>query len=332
MASTLKQLRPHRWRLPTDEPSFEKYMRRLDAYFADLELPIPSRELAVIAEVCFDLGETRLVPADREPLAGCYKRDDLILHAIRWYGRTYGDALRLHPPMPGTVVFLRGDIWQIRYPFITGLATFYAGEWEKGPAVFTTHKGYDVLPPAKRSVHPAAERRFDVLDCVVGLPPGLRQQFHSGELQGVLYVFCKGRISLHQLVMARQYQFVEEALGDLSASVHHLVQRPPHTGLAKWAGQQALEKLLKSYLHHAKLPFPKGGKDGHNLEVLSSAVRRHSGLLLDPELVAEAATSPAVRYDASSTDRRQAARAHFAAMDLGGQVATALRARVPLQS
>lgn len=327
-----RRLRSEKWPLPSDEQSFQSYMARLDSYFQDLGLPIPARQLTAVAEICYDLGENRPVPRDHEPKDGSYSGDDLIVRALRWYEDVFGDALKLYPPMPGTLVMLRGDPWHIRFPLITGTAVFFAGQWPECPALISTDIGFRPLNHDECESVEVTRRRFNVLAYIVDLPAGLRDNLRPHELEGVLHVFLKNMLYSQTLTSTRGYTYVEEALGDMSASVYHVIQRPPQAGLAQWSAHQALEKMLKSYLHHAGIEYPTGGRDGHNLELLATDVRRDSGLRLDSARISDVATVPSVRYDASITDLRSALMAHSAAMELGAQVAAALQSLYPKEA
>lgn len=287
-----------RWPLPSDEAQFQAYMERLDRHCVDRDMPVEARQLAAIAEVCFDLGETHRVPRDREPAEGSYSGDDLLIRVIRWYDRTYGDALKIEAWLPPTLLYLRGELWQVRFPVITGTALFYASDPETGPAVIQAQTGFRSVPPGAAERTDSGLRRFDVLDFIVGLAPGARRLLPKGELPSILSVTCRNRVYAHLLVASRHHKYMEEALGDLTASVDLLMKKPPQTGPSKWASLQATEKALKSYLHHAGTDYPKS----HDVNHLAELVKKAGGPSLTAELLGEVQCSPGVRYDLSAVD------------------------------
>lgn len=308
-------LRSERWQLPNDEREFEAYMRRLDAYFASMDMPLVTRQLAAIAEACFDLGENRPVPRLREPTPGVYRADDFLLRVIRWYEDRYGDSLKIAEWNPPSMILLRGELWRVLYPVITGPALFFARDAETGPAVLYTSAGVLLLPKNAAERSDDAIRRFDVLEFVKEFPKSARDLLVEGELPGIFTLLCRNRIYGHAVVMARHHKYMKEALGDITASVDFLLKRPPQTGSSKWAALQAVEKSLKSYLEHGGAKYPRGGPHAHDLFYLAGLVAKSAGPILSEQLLDEIQCAPAVRYDRSGVDRNEAARAHHAALE-----------------
>jgi hypothetical protein len=78
------------------------------------------------------------------------------------------------------------------------------------------------------------------------------------------------------LTRARKHRYIREALGDFSSSVAHLLATPPEPGLARWESLQAVEKVMKSYLHHAGVKYPTRGRAGHDLVALAQLVPKQA--------------------------------------------------------
>lgn len=326
------RLRSERWPLPTDEPEFQAYMNRLDRYFAEMDMPVVARQIAAIAEACFDLGENRAVPRHREPKEGVYTGDDFLVRVIRWYDATYGGTLAIQYWLPPSMIYLRGELWRLRYPVVTGRGVFYVHDLAHGPAVKTSPGGYELLPPLSPERKDPAFPKFDVFDFVVDLPPAVRALIDKSEYPSILAVVCRNRRFLHSMTLGRFHTFMEEALGDIAASVDLILKRPPQTGAAKWASLQAAEKALKSYLLHAGVEYPTSGKKAHDLIHLASLVRGAGGPDFESDLLAMVQCSATVRYDTTLVDRREAARAHHAALEIAGMCAAANRLLHPMPS
>lgn len=93
---------PFDHKAPTNEVEFRKYMEAMDWYFSCQRMPIPTRQLAAIAEACQTMGRTVPVPQDRAPQPNSYDGEDLLLRVEDWYEERYGDALKVYlGPGPG---------------------------------------------------------------------------------------------------------------------------------------------------------------------------------------------------------------------------------------
>lgn len=132
--------------------------------------------------------------------------------------------------------------------------------------------------------------------------------------------------------MARHYEFVEEARADFEAAVLHVMAKPPATGQAKWSCLQGVEKTLKGYLHEAGFKFPRDARRGHDLHHLAGLLEGAAGPQLEEHLIDEVHCPSDVRYESELVTGEEAARAHFAGLELAGTTALALLQRFPKQS
>lgn len=310
--------------LPRNEEAFQQFMEQIDRRLIEKGIPIPGRQLAAHAEVCWEMGENRFVPKRREPTPGVYNGDDLLLRANAWYDERYGAKQEIYFGPGRALVMIRGDVWEIEYPLVAGEVAFYAGESPDAFAMVYTEEGPKSVSQGRLAGHYTHLRRLDALDFVVSLSPTLANRLHQGELEGILYVFCKHWQPLQTLAFSRRYKYVELARGDLDAAVHHVVSDPPRYGLAKWSAQMAVEKLLKSYVHHA------GGKVERHHKLLKHVeqAEKLGGFRIDREPLQEVECTASVRYDEPVSQHR-AFRATNNAVELCGGIALALRADFP---
>ncbi|MEZ4365022.1 MAG: hypothetical protein R2939_01900 [Kofleriaceae bacterium] len=110
---------------------------------------------------------------------------------------------------------------------------------------------------------------------------------------------------------------------DLSTAVEQAINPRGHLGLSKWSSQQAVEKMLKSYVLKQQHPVPKRG---HKLEPIV-ATAEHLGLPpLNRNLLASVECDASARYpmDGVQVTLREAVEANQAATLLCGEIASTL--------
>lgn len=304
-------------------------MRAMDEHFVRIDLPIAARAMAAMAEAGFDQGlEVVRVPTRSEPVDGKYDGEDLLLHAERWFTKRYPAQSRIDMSLGETVVLLHGQLWRYRVPFSVGPRILHAGNQENGPATLATPTGYPLLPPghALRRMLPA----FNLVGGVDGLPAQIAENLTDGEQAAVLRAYCSGQLAYFWLTRSRKHEFIRQAIGEFASSVHHLLVSPPQTGLARWAVLQAVEKVFKSFLHHAGRDFPRRGPKAHDPIELARLVREAGGPVLSESSLRQVKCTAAVRYGAEASTVADALRAHEAALDLVKDVAAELCNRYPL--
>lgn len=279
----------------------------MDRYFGERGMAVPWRQMAAHAEACFDMDEPRVVPDDREPVEGCYRGDDLLIRVERWYTTTYGDALKIRPTLPPSLIFLCGDFWKVEFPFVVGRAMFFAGDPQTGPAVAYTKSGVSVYEHGALVHGPLPDgsltdiAKLDVLDFLTSFPKSARVLLGAGELPSILLVLCRDRLWAQRFAAGTRYKFIGEAFGDLTASADHVARRPPQAGAAKWAALQGVEKAMKSFLHHAGVAYPTSGRKGHDLALLAGLVTRAGGPAVPARLIADVQCEASVLIDVADT-------------------------------
>lgn len=107
-----------------------------------------------------------------------------------------------------------------------------------------------------------------------------------------------------------------KVVADLSPSVDHIMTRPPHYGLSRWASLQASEKVLK----HAISADGKTPPKIHNLGELAHLANKLGVSGIETNLVDTVQCKPSVRYDEPVT-LYDAIAAHHASVRLCRQVA-----------
>lgn len=309
---------------PQNQEEFERFMESMDRRFVQHGIGIPARQLAAIPEImrAFEL-ENFTVPRG-EPIAGSFAPRDVALRAFAWFDEKYGDAQKAYMGSGHGLVILRGQVWLIRYPAIFGRCAFHTGGRPDSLYLIRSPSGYDSVSPDSPEWQDPDLPKYDVFDYLPDLPERMRSTLPRHEVHGLAYVFCKYRLYLDALIRARTRKYVEAARGDLDAAARMLAPSTNTPGIARWSCLQAVEKLFKSYLHHRGEKYPTGGPKAHDLAALSELVAAAGGPRFPSELLDQVQCAAGVRYEPESVSSHDAARAHFAALELAGITALVL--------
>lgn len=290
---------------PKSEDDFLKLVEKVEAELQAEEIPIPLREIEALRRISGELDAELVEPkGQKSPTPGSYRGGDLVLRVVAWYEQLYGDKL-LHDFRPGrTVLLLRGDIWMLHFPRFYGRGQ-----------VFCSRTELTYRPPGGRGPF-----RYNILDCIEELAPGLRNAFFREELGYIEQVFEVGHKAFEEIESTQNFPLVIDAAADLYAAVFHLTARNRHHGLSKWASSQAAEKMLKAYLKENTGSYERG----HLLEPLVREAESAGLGQLDRRLLAAIQCSADVRYGVEPVSLKNAVDAHHASLGICAQVARGL--------
>ena len=320
--------------LPTNESEFEAYMLAMDAEFVIRGMALPARTVAAMFEVFRDQGQDSGVVNLSHPATpefGDYSENALISRIESWYVSRYGDRVRVDLSVGSTVVDLRGDVWEYRFPAASGPALYYARDALNGPSMYLERTGPQWLPVG----HPFRDNppwpRRDVLAGVRGLQSELVPHLTEAELKSVLELQFLDWQWLHWLTKARHHELIGSAGDDARAAVRQLVARPTEVGQARWSTQQMTEKTLKSYLKYSTASYPRSGREAHNLVALSRRLPASASLRFPEEIWTEIDCPPGIRYgEIAAGTALEAVRVFRIALGVCGAIAALLCQRFPL--
>lgn len=309
-------------RYPEDETEFSDLMETIDAELIERGVPIPQRQLAAVGLLGkYTPNNSYRMPKDREPTPGTYIGDDLVLHTLRWSENRYGEALKQYWGPGSTVIRLKGDFWEIRYPLVTGDVAFIVTDEPDAPCSVSVKGSKDrLISYADFLQKYSGVRCLSVLDYMHDFPAQLVQSLDIFDKEWLLNVFRNHRYALEGLRHARDFQFVRSARNDLAAAVQHLVSVPVHTGLSKWSSLQATEKLLKSYI------ASHGGtvRHTHNLRLLAQTAYNLGLPEFKPHVIDAIICEAGVRYDESVVTKDDAYGALHGSIAVAGLIAIGL--------
>jgi HEPN domain-containing protein len=291
---------------PKSEEEFRELVQKVGAELQTEEVPIPFREMEALRRISGALNAALTEPrGQKSPKPGSYKEGDFVLRVMAWYEQLYGDKL-LHDFRPGrTVLLLRGDIWTLHLPRFYGRGEIFCSRIEQ------TYR-----PPSGRG-----QFRYNILDCIENLGPGLRNAFSKEELGYIEQIFEIGHKSFEEIELIISFPLVTDAAADLYAAVFHLTARNRHHGLSKWSSLQAVEKMVKAYLKQKTGRFDRG----HVLEPLVQEAENAGLKHCDRRLVKTVQCSPDARYGDEPVSLKDAVDAHHASLGICCQVAMQLK-------
>lgn len=290
-------------------------MEVIDGRLRRRSVPFSHRALAGLSEVARELKIG--LPGwkeDREPVEGCYDGMDLTIRVLDWFEDRYGKRARWDPRPGRTVVIMRDDPWEIVIPRFFGSHRFFASTTEPSDPVHPVGRPGQPLP------------RFNVVEAVSDLAPGLRRVLTKEELNAILEAF---RVALEDYTLIEQLRedpLAREAMGDYDAAVRELMAGRARYGASRWASLQASEKMLKAYLARAGQKV----KRTHDLSVLVSAATKVGLGPVPHTWIATVQCSPSVRYGEHDVTLPEVVAAHHCSLDLGAHVASFMVGKSPL--
>ena len=275
---------------------FERAIQAVDDELKASDVPIHLRPTAALFEFAKRLNVQEAVPlttrvADPDDFSGPALGGQI--HA--WYERHYGERLKVDMRLGSILVMIRGDVWEM---------VLFGGYGRILLACDPSSLG-DRRP---RRAPDGAGVIYNVLNSVVKLPQHLANSLAEREKTELVTTYKDGLETLCSVNDGRRAPYVTEALSDLAESVRCVMDRSAHAQ-SKWASLQFTEKLMKSRLEVARVPF----KRNHDLEGLKTLVSPLGHAIDNADLLAISCPAGA-RYGKVQVSRDEAVQAHQAAL------------------
>lgn len=286
---------------PSNEAEFEELMAAVDNALAAEDLKPFQRPVHVgrLFWEAFEWGGRMCPPDNLADLPG-YQGDVLMAKALRWYTDVLGNRLKTYFELGHVPARIGRTIWKVR------IANWY------GSVNFFLHRNLLNKGSSRGSQHTLPS--MNILTLVEELPQGLVDRLTDNELQSHFdyHMFCVENIQwMNNLPRTDLFSV---ALGDYAGSTQELIaHRYPQS---RWAAQQCVEKIIKGFLKMAGTPFPKGGRDGHDLSKLAKILHENHGLLINSQLIEMAHCSTGARYQDEPSTEDQAFKANIAALHI----------------
>jgi hypothetical protein len=220
-----------------------------------------------------------------------------------WFKKRYGDRLNIDGSFGYSALVLRNATVRFRCALFWGRAILFCAPEEM-------HVG----PPP---LVPNTPARMNILRQFEGITQDFALSLNADEQKMMLETYVASEISLAWIGDIPSAQYVQEARGDIAASVVQLMMQSPQFGPSKWSSLQAVEKFLKAFI------VQKGGKHelSHDVFKLSKQAVGLGLIKLSQPLLTAVQCAAAVRYDSISVSRRDAVDAHHASLSLCAEIA-----------
>lgn len=266
---------------------------------------IPGRELIGYAEF---VKKFRVGIASDHPTAR---------RIFAWFGRIYGDRLKMDLDFGRSVVLVQGEICQIRASRFYGTMLIVCS-----PIGMSIRLKQEIAPGVSFTV------RNLLVEDVEDLTPDLARRLSATECEAILKSYAQTFLTFSRLEAClgarrggKDAPYVKEAMHDLRSSVASLMTSPPSYAQSKWESLQAVEKVVKSCILERGSTHEKH----HKLSELFTLAESLGVPYTDPAMVASVQVSPGMRYDSSPVSKADAFSAHSAALTICGNLALVIK-------
>jgi len=286
---------------PSTAAEFEELMAAVDDTLASEDLK-PFQRPVHMGRLFWEAFEWsgRMCPPDNLADQPGYEGDVLMAKALRWYTDVLGNRLKTYFELGHVPARLGRTLWKVRI-----------ANWH-GSVSFFVHRNLLNKGSSRGSQHTLPS--MNILTLVEDLPQGLVDRLTDHELESHFnhHMFCVENIQwMNNLPRT---DLLSVALGDYASSTQELIaHRYPQS---RWGSQQCVEKTIKGLLKIAGTPFPKGGKDGHDLGKLAKILHENHCISINPLLIEMAHCSTGARYKDEPSTEDQAFKANVAALHI----------------
>jgi hypothetical protein len=288
----------------TTEEQFQELMEDIDRELRNDNVRIPGRPLHAMMKVGNRFGLClRLVSAsERPPIEGCYTGDDLVIRMMQWFDGLYGERLGMDFPTGSMALWVRGDLYMVRFPKTWGVHTFMSASHLLGTRRVIVRHGVPYI---------------NLLESIEGMTPALAKSLTEQEQRDLGTQFVLG-FEAQRLVREREHlPLVKQAMGNLDSSVSLLFASPSQYGQSKWESLQATEKLLKAYIDQQGQKFPPS----HDLRCLAKLAQKLGLPPIPDVLLQQVQCTAAVRYGEQAVEQREAVDTQHTALEVCGLIA-----------
>lgn len=277
---------------------FEALLEEIDAELNAQQSDTRGRELRGWMQFCQKL-----------KLEGMPLKHPTSERVMEWFKKRYGDRLNVDFSFGYSVLVLRNSIVRFRCALFYGSAILFCAPEEM-----------QLLPPP---LVPNRPNYLNILRLFEGITQDFALSLTADERETLLETYVTSEIALAWIGDTPLASYIQEARGDLAASVAQLMMQPPQFGPSKWSSLQAVEKYLKAFI------VQKGAKHefGHDLTKLAEQAVKIGLSDFSQPLLSKVQCLAGVRYDATSVSKQEAVDAHHASLTLCAEIVRQLSSR-----
>jgi len=277
------------------EEDFNQVLNTIDEEMRTANVPIPARQIKGWLKFSSRFG------------LGLKMSDPLSQKVMDWFGRRYGDKIKVDFAEGEIAVSIRGDLYKMYFPFYAGTIQIICDPrfWMSEPGMQIAKDENDPLPA------------INVLNCIEELTENYALTLSLDEQRELFTLFQFGCSAFQNINHIKGVAFVKEAKGDIKASVAHLFDDRPQYGLSKWSSLQATEKFIKAYVAQKGVTPPFS----HDLQRLATLAESHGLPVLSPAELSKIQCPADVRYGRVPVTPQEALAAQHAAIKICAELA-----------
>jgi HEPN domain-containing protein len=280
------------------EADFNRVLEAIDTEMRNENIPLTARQIKGWLRFSSNFG------------LGLKMSDPLSQSVMDWFEVRYGDKLKINFVTAEIAVMIRGDLFRMHVPTMYGKVQVICDPrfWADNSCMQIAVNENDPLPI------------INVLNCIDGLTESYALTLSLDEQRNLFYTFQFAHEMTKAIDKPSAVPFINEAKGDIQASIAHLFEELPQYGLSKWASLQAVEKFIKAYIHKSRMKPPFT----HDLQKLANLAASHGLPAISPVDLAKIQCSAEIRYGRIAVSSQEAAEAQHASLKVCAEVAKSL--------
>lgn len=260
-----------------NESELKSFIGKVDQGFDADKTPIPHRIGRCLSEVSkkYDISLPIFCPIEKKSLNESYRVTYIVQE---WYKERYGNRLHANYDIGFLLLLLRGQILTCRVPNFYGECNFFIDQ---------------DLNVKKNG------NETNILEMIDGITQDFSNSLSDKEQSYIFSSFQKG---LNAAIIISDWrlsnlEMIRAATNDLEGIKNNFILNQPHLANSKWAYNQFLEKILKSWLLKTGSTRPELQDKGHKLISLVRFFNENYQNKINESKIPEIIGKPSLRYD-----------------------------------
>lgn len=260
-----------------NESDLKIFIEKIDQGFDSEKTPIPHRIGRCLSEISkkYNIDLPIFSSLEKRALNDSYRVTFIVQE---WYRERYGNRLRPSHDIGFLLLLLRGQLLICRVPNFLGSCNFFI----------------DKSLDAKKNIN-----ETNILKMITGITQDFANSLSEKEQ---FYIFSSFQKGLNTAVTISDWslgslEMIRAAINDLESIKHNITHNQPHLANSKWAYNQFLEKILKSWILKTGVTRPELKKKGHQLNDLVDIFNKLYQNKVDRSKIPLIMGSAALRYD-----------------------------------
>ncbi|WP_213786561.1 hypothetical protein [Enterobacter hormaechei] len=260
-----------------NESELKKFIGKLDKGFDSDRIAIPHRIGRCLAEVSkkYNINLPIFCSIDKKSFNEPYRITYIVQE---WYKERYGNRLHTSYDIGFILLLLRGQVLICRVPNFFGECNFFI----------------DQDLDTKKNMN-----ETNILEMIEGITQDFANSLTEKEQSYIFSSFQKG--SKAAIIISdwrySNLEMIKAAINDLEGIKNNFILNQPHLANSKWAYNQFVEKILKSWLLKTGSTRPELQDKGHKLISLVRLFNENYQNEIDESKIPAIIGKPSLRYD-----------------------------------